>query len=429
MRLRARAGCWGQSDWCGAPTISTLAPALEAVPDCTKTQTAPRLARAPRASKLSMFRPKLLLPALALTLLAALTLRLTRPARADPMTLFLGTYSLAPNGGICAARFDPDSGQLSDARVVAAIENPSWIALSPDARTLYALSESASGGVSAYSVEADGTLAGLNSQALGGGLAHLSVDATGKWLAASAYGAGQVALFPLEPNGAIGPQKRLIQLQGSGPNANRQDKSHAHQALFTPDNRGLVIADLGADKLWRFDFGAATGTLTPGTPAFVAVKAGAGPRHLAIAAGRAYVISELDNTLSVFADFAGAPRLIQTVSTLPAGWTRTSYAGEVAVSGDGRFLYASNRGGNGAPSSIAAFALAKDGQLAPLGWAQTGAMPRDFALDPTGRWLLAANQDERAVTVYAVDAKTGALSLHSKLDGIPGKPTCLVWGR
>lgn len=375
-----------------------------------------------------MSRFKIALFALALTLACALSLRAAKVARADTMTLYLGTYTQTPDGGICAARFDPDKGTLSDVRVVAPLDNPSWIARAPDKRTLYALSESGAGGLSAYQIQNDGALTKLNAQPLGGGLAHLSVDATGKWLAAAAYGAGQIALFPLEKNGALGAQKQTIQLQGSGPNAGRQDKAHAHQAIFSPDNRRLFAVDLGSDRIWIFDFDAQTGALKASDPPFVAVKAGAGPRHLAFAGERFYLVSELDNTITVFDEATKIPHPIQTISTLPPDFAGQSYAAEIAVSSDGRFVYASNRGGGGALSSIAAFAIGADGKLTPVGWVETGAAPRHFALDPSGKWLLAANQNERAVTVYAVDAHTGALSLHSKLDGVPGEPTCLVWG-
>ena len=378
---------------------------------------------------MSRFQAALTLAALALASLFCW--RAVNLARARTLTLYLGTYSKDPGGGICSARFDPATGQLSAVRVVAALADPSWIALSRDKSTLYALSEGGDGAVSAFAVEKDGALQKINAQPLADSPAHLGVDKTGKWLATAAYNAGTVTLFAIEPDGKIGAQKQQFQLEGSGPKASRQEKSHAHQAIFSPDNRRLWVADLGSDRVWLYDFDADKGALKPSSPPFVALPPGSGPRHLAFKAkgGFAYVVSELGNTISVFEFASGAPKLVQTISTLPADFQGTSYAAEIAVSADGRFVYASNRGAKGNASDIAVFAVSREGRLSPAGRAATGQAPRHFALDPSGKWLLAANQQDRAVTVYAVDAQTGALLLHSKLEGVPGEPTCLVWGR
>ena len=372
-----------------------------------------------------MSRFKIVLTALALLVAAGVTLRALSgsAARADTMTLYLGGYSKDANGGLCAAQFDAATGTLSEARVVAPLANPSWIALAPNKATLYALSEGKTGGVSAYAVGENGTLKPLNSQPMGGGLAHLGVDATGQWLLAAAYGAGNVGLFPLGADGSIGAQKQLLQLEGSGPNERRQKSAHAHQALFSPDNKRALIVDLGSDKVWNFSFDEKSGALEAADPPFLATKPGAGPRHLAFGGAKIYVINELDNTLTVF----DQGEAVQTISALAPDFQGQSSAAEVITSADGRVLYASNRGAKDAPSSIAAFRIGEDGHLSPLGWAETGTQPRHFALSPSGQWLLAANQQERAVTVYRVEAQTGALSFHSKLENVPVEPTCLVW--
>ena len=361
---------------------------------------------------------------------SALWLSLGRPARAQTRALYIGGYTKAEGQGIALAQFDAATGTLSAPRTVAPLSSPSWIVLAPGGRTLYALSEGKDGGVSAFGVESDRNLRLLNSQPVGGGLTHLSVDATGKWLAAAAYGAGQFALFPLENDGTIGAPAPAIQLEGSGPNAKRQSQAHAHQAVFSPDNTRLWVADLGSDRLWLYDFDAGTGALKPSYPAFVAPPPGSGPRHLAFKAkgGFAYVVSELGNTVSVFEFANGAPKLVQTISSLPPNFVGQSTAAEIAVSGDGRFVYASNRGSGKVASDIAIFAVSREGRLSSAGHTETGSEPRHFALDPSGQWLLAANQRERAITVYRVDKTSGALLFHSKLEGVPNEPTCLAWG-
>lgn len=355
-------------------------------------------------------------------------------ARADTMTLYIGGYTrnnpdkTAP-AGICAATFDSQTGQLGAARVVGAATNPSWLELSPDAKTLYAIDEDSKGGVSAFSIGEKGDLTQLNSRPIEGGSPHISLDATGKWLAVASYGAGTLSLFSTQNDGKIGERKTLIQLEGSGPNANRQKSPHAHQAVFSPDNQKLWVADLGSDKVWIYDFEAQSGELKAATPPFVASAPGAGPRHIAFGEnGRVYGINELDSTLMVFEN-AATSRALQTLSSLPADFAGQSTGAEVLVSRDGRFVYASNRGAKGAPSTLGTFAVGAEGKLTPVGWVETPREPRHFTLSPDGKWLLAANQQTRAISVYAIDSKSGELKLHSKLEGVPMEPTCLVWGK
>lgn len=384
-----------------------------------------------------MLRFKFVFGALTLILVASLALRMFSgsAARADTMTLYIGGYTrnnpdkIAPTG-VCLTAFDAQTGQLTPARLVGIATNPSWLEIAPAGKTLYAIDEDIKGGVSAFSIGEKGALTLLNSRPVEGGSPHISLDATGQWLAVASYGAGTLSLFPIKSEGKIGERKTLIQLEGSGPNANRQKSSHAHQAIFSPDNRQLWVADLGSDKVWIYDFDAQSGALSAGTPPFVATAPGAGPRHIAFGVnGRAYLINEMGSTLMVFEDATTTPRVIQTLSTLPADFNGKSTGAEVAVSPDGRFVYASNRGADGAPSTIATFAVDTVGTLTPVKWVETGREPRHFTLSPDGKWLLAANQQERAISVYAIDNQSGAIALHFKLESVPIEPTCLTWAR
>lgn len=353
------------------------------------------------------------------------------PVQAWP--LYIGTYSQHPQGGIYGARFDPQTGELSRPQTLASTPNPSFLAASPDGRFLFAVNEwgqvagEDKGGLSAFRLNfATAGLSPLSAIAEGGTLCHLSVDATGKWLLVAAYSAGTASTWPIQADGTIGPRAALVQHAGHGADENRQSGPHAHHIVLSPDNRRAFVADLGLDKVMIYGFNAQTGALVPAAPPFVPLASGAGPRHLALTpSGRfLYVVSELNNTITVFKDAPSAPRQVQVVSTLPADFMGQSFAAEIAVRPDGRFLYVSNRGHN----SIALYAIEVDGQLKPAGFSPTGRGPRHFTFDPSGRWLLTANQTDRSITVFKVDLQSGALTPQHQLQ-VPDEPTCLLFGK
>ena len=348
-------------------------------------------------------------------------------ARADALTLYVGGYTRNPGDGLCALQFDPQTGLLSDARLAAPVDNPEWLALSPNGRVLYASgARDFKGGLSALAIESGGALREISRQTADDRPVSFAVDATGRWLVGAYYGPGTWAVWPLAPDGTIGERGPLIQHEGSGPNSGRQKSPHAHQAMIAPDNARVWIVDLGIDKAMIYDFDAASGAIKPSVPAYAAVAPGNGPRHLAFARrGQfAYVINELSSTVSVFQGARGRPGAIQTVSTLPADYDGKNTGAEVQVSPDGRFLYASNRGYD----SIASFAIQSDGTLKLVGFAKTGKEPRHFTLDPSGKWLLAGEQQDRSISVFAVNQKTGELTFKSKFEGVLNQPTCLVFG-
>jgi 6-phosphogluconolactonase len=237
-----------------------------------------------------------------------------------------------------------------------------------------------------------------------------------------------VAAFAIRADGGLAPAGSMRQHVGSGPNAERQEGPHAHSADVTPDNALAVAADLGLDKLmlYRLDPGAAM--LTPHEPPFVTLQPGCGPRHLAFHPnGRfAYVITELANTVIALAYDAarGSFEVLQTVNTLPAGWTGESYCAEICVHPSGRFVYGSNRGHD----SIAIFAVdAATGMLTPAGHASTqGKWPRGFALDPAGRFCYVANEHSDSIVVFRVDAASGALTPTGHALSVPS-PVCVLF--
>jgi len=336
------------------------------------------------------------------------------PAGAESQTELVFVGSGRKN--IEAFRFDLAAGVLTGLGQAAEIKNPSFLSIAPNHQFLYAISEGGNAegsGISAFAIEAAaGKLRFLNRQPAGGsGPCHVAVDAAGKNALIANYGSGSFAVFPLAGNGEVRPMSAFIQDHGSSVNADRQEGPHAHCIVTGPGDRFAYGCDLGLDKVLIFKFDPGQGTLVASEPAFAAAQPGAGPRHIAFHPnGRwAFVINEMASTLTVFACDAasGALREIQTVSTLPEGYSGQSTCAEVAVHPSGKFVYGSNRGDD----SIALFACdPASGRLTFIERVPTGGRtPRQFEIDPTGHYLLAANQDSGTVVVFSIDKASGRL--------------------
>ena len=347
---------------------------------------------------------------------------------AQQRTVYVGTYTNGASKGIYAFRFDPSSGKTTEPSLAAESSNPAFLALHPNGQFLYAANENPNGMVSAFSIDrASGALTLLNSvSSHGSGPCHVAVDHTGKWLFAANYNSGSVAVFPLGADGKLGEASTVIQYAGSSVNRERQAGPHAHEVALSPDNRFLLVPDLGADRVVIYRFDAAKGTLTASTPAFVKAAPGTGPRHLAFRPdGKfAYVVSELAASVVAYRYENGSLSGLQTISTLPADFAGVKSGAEIAVHPTGRFLYASNRGHD----SIAVFHIDPGkGTLTAAGYVPTqGKTPRNFAIDPTGAYLLAANQDSGTVVVFRIDPKTGGLTPNGTTLQIPA-PVSLVF--
>jgi 6-phosphogluconolactonase len=358
-----------------------------------------------------------------------------RNAMASTDTLvFVGTYVRAEDDGIFTYRMDSESGAWTPLGAAKGVGNPSFVALHPNGRYLYAVGElgefqgKRSGSVNAFAVSADtGALAFLNRQpSLGAGPCHLTVDATGCCVLVANYGGGSVTAVPIAEDGSLGEPTDFHQHAGSSVNPSRQEGPHAHSVTLDPANRRAFVADLGLDRILIYRLDAGAGTLTPNDPAWAPVKAGAGPRHFAFHPSRrwAYVINELDNTVTAFRydETEGTLAEFQHITTLPAGFSGTSYCADVRVSSDGRFLYGSNRGHD----SIVIYAIdGHTGRLDCAGHAETqGAWPRNFALDPSGAFLYAANQNSDNIVAFRVDRETGGLTATGHVVSAP-KPVCI----
>jgi 6-phosphogluconolactonase len=336
--------------------------------------------------------------------------------------VYVGTYTEegSKSKGIYAYRFDPATTQITAIGLVAETINPSFVALHPNRRFLYAVNEvgkykgQSSGAVSAFAIDrVTGKLTLVNEvPSRGADPCYITLDKSGKHVLVANYTGGSVAVFPVLDDGRLGDASAFVQHQGHGTNPERQERPHAHSIDLSPDNHFALVDDLGLDYVIAYSFDGANGSLTPNEPAFAKVDAGAGPRHFAFHPNGifAYVINEMHSTVTVFAydSTGGALRSLQTISTLPPGFTGQNDDAEVQVHPSGKFLYASNRGHD----SIAVFAIdPTKGTLTPVEDISTrGKTPRSFEIDPTGSLLFAANQKSNNIVVFRIDAGTGRLT-------------------
>ncbi|MEO8481843.1 MAG: lactonase family protein [Acidobacteriota bacterium] len=365
------------------------------------------------------------------------TLGTASPASAQQTgrLVFVGTYTNEKSHGIFSFRFNDETGTLTPLGLAIETPSPSFVIASADGRYLFAVNEVAnyrgetSGSVSSFAIDrGTGKLTWLSTQSSKGtSPCHLALDRTGRFLAVANYSSGTLAVLPVGADGKIAPAVQVIAHQGKGPDASRQEGPHAHQVVFSDDNRYLIAVDLGIDRVLVYRFNQATAGLTPNTPTGVSVAPGSGPRHLAFHPDgkRAFVISELASTITTMNwDAAGGTFTPgASVRTLPAGFQGASSTAEIVVHLNGKFVYGSNRGHD----SIAAFSIGATGALTPVGFEPTrGKTPRHFAIAPGGRWLLAANQDSGTLAVYRIDEATGKLTPSGALVEA-GTPVCVLF--
>jgi 6-phosphogluconolactonase len=349
-----------------------------------------------------------------------------KPAANRKYLVFVGTYTTKTESkGIYGYEFDADTGKLTPKGVAAETRDPSWVAVHPGGKYVYASNEAGKAStVSAFAVDAkSGQLTLLNQIAsLGEDPCYLSFDKTGKYILVANYSSGTIAVFPILADGRLGEHTALVKDQGAtGPNKGRQEAPHAHWIETSPDNRFALAVDLGLDQVFVYKFDAMKGTLSPNEPPSAKLKPGSGPRHIAFRPdGKfVYVISELSSAVTAFQYDApaGALHELQTVPTLPNNFSARNDTAEIAVHPSSNFLYASNRGHD----SITIFAidLAK-GTLTLVTRVSTGGKePRHFAIDPTGKYLLAENQLTNNIVAFKIDPATGGLTPTGQMVEVP----------
>lgn len=326
---------------------------------------------------------------------------------------------ISSSGGIHVYRLDTKTGALRH-QSTAADASASFLALHPSGRWLYG----AGSGVSAFAISPETkALSALGSTSSGGGGAcHLAVDPTGSCVLTAHYGDGTISAIRLEADGRLGKLTSLARHEGSSINPQRQEGPHAHSVNLDPKGTFAYAADLGIDKVMIYRFDSEAGTLTAAVPPSASVKPGAGPRHLSFTPSGhyAYVINELDSTVTAFHRTPSNGRLeeVQTISTLPADYDNENYPAEILVEPSGRFVYGSNRGHN----SIVVFAIAADtGELTLVEHESTqGKWPRNFGIDPTGAFLVVGNAQTETVVVFRIDQETGELHATGEMARIKG---------
>lgn len=355
--------------------------------------------------------------------------------QAEDDLFYVGTYTEgARSEGIYIIRMDRRSGELRKVGSVDAGPNPSFLAVHPKKRVLYAVNEleeyngKATGAVSAFAIAREtGSLTRLNQQlSEGGAPCYASVDRSGQCALVANYVGGNIAVLPIEASGSLAKASSVIQHTGKGPNAERQKTPHAHSVLPDPSNRFVLAADLGVDRVFVYRLDVKTRTLRHLEGGDAVMRPGAGPRHIAFhpTLPLVFVANELDSTVAAlrFDSARGALSPVETYSTVPAGFTGANYPADIHVAANGRTLYVSNRGHN----SIAVFAVAKStGALNLQQVVSTeGDWPRNFSLDQSGRWLLVANQRSGTVVVFERDQANGRLKSTRQRIELPS-PVCV----
>lgn len=372
-----------------------------------------------------------------------------------PILAYVGTYS-SPQGpegskgngaGIYLFEVEQSTGALRQREMIRNDANPAWLAFNPSRTHLYSANETptyqgtASGSASAYSIDrSTGHLTLLNTvSSEGAGPAHMSIHPSGKFALVANYAGGTVAVFPIRPNGELGPATDVKHNQGTvGPEhaasappgsfaISGHEGPHAHMIQSDPTGHFVLASDLGLDRIliWKIDL--EKGTLTPNDPPSVSLPPGDGPRHFTFHPnGRwFYSLQEEASTLVLFDYDAAHGRLTprQTISSLPKGFAGTNFTSEVLISADARFLYAANR----LHDSIAWFTIAPNGELTFAGedWTR-GDYPRSFNIDPTGSFLYSCNQRGDAVATFRVNKKTGALTFTGQYTPV-GTPAVIVF--
>jgi 6-phosphogluconolactonase len=393
--------------------------------------------KAARAKRMAMPRNSVVRFAVSLAsllLIGGLAAIWAKPT-ADSYLLYVGTLTGKASAGIYAYRFHPDNGQLEFLGLAAQTPDPTFVAVHPNQKFLYAVNESPARGpgtgntVAAFRIDGrSGKLVALNAvSSAGTAPCHLAVSRDGKVLVVTNCGNGSVAVFPIRENGSLAHATAVLQHHGSSANSQRQKGPHAHCVIISRDSKRVFVADLGVDKIFMYHLNSDLGSLDPADPAAVSVRPGAGVRHLALHPNGKflYAISELDSTLTVFRRSGGTLNQIQVISALPDDAPPQIGGSEVELDAKAKFLYASIRGGQ---NSIAVFAVDEvKGVLRPLQHISTGGRtPRQFAIDPTGAFLFAGNQNSHSLVIFQILANGLLRPAQRSLEEIDS-PACIAF--
>jgi 6-phosphogluconolactonase len=348
--------------------------------------------------------------------------------------------------GIYVSRFQPATGALSKPELAAEIVNPAFLAVHPNGRFLYVVTEDPqslgpdfdhASYVSAFAIDPDGKLRLLNTLPTGGtSTCYISLDKTGRFLLMANFGSASVSVLRINDDGSLGQQTAFMKHVGKGKDPSFQSQPHPHSIDVSPDNRFAIVSDLGVDKVFIYRFDASSGALSPDEPAFVGAEPGGGPRHFVFdAAGRfGYSLKEMSGIVTVLAwdPAKGALNPVQDAKTLSPNFIGANDSAEIEIHPNGKFLYESNRRFRGenlwGPDTIGVFAIdpvhgtLTEVEQVPPG----GTMPRNFAIDPTGSYLFSANELTGNVLLFRIDDQTGRLT-PTKTEVKVDVPVCITF--
>jgi len=349
------------------------------------------------------------------TMLMPWMLNAQTPADYDQY-LLIGTYTKKQSEGIYIYSFNSQTGAVKPVSITTGVDNPSYLAIAPDKKHVYSVNEvgvERTGSVSAFAFDnATGQLQFLNKQPSGGeGPCYINTDSAGTHVVVGNYAGGSLSVLPVQADGKVGAPLQTVQHTGSSVNKNRQEKPHVHCVEFSRDNQYLYVPDLGIDKvgIYKYDPNSPL-LLQEANPSYVPLPPGSGPRHITFHTNGkwAYLIHELDGKVTVFKYDEGKLTPIQIVSTLPATFKGNISGADIHISPDGKFLYASNRSDL---NNIVYYSIdQRSGKLLWKGQQSAGGKtPRNFMIDPSGNFLLVANQDSDNIVLFKRNQTTGAI--------------------
>jgi len=342
--------------------------------------------------------------------------------------LLIGTYTNTTSKGIYVYKFnlkDASSSLIS----TAATSNPSFIAVTPNGKIVFAVNENNPGTVSSFSFNKDSGILHFNNlvETKGAHPCYVTIDKKAKHIVVGNYSGGNLSVFDIKEDESLTDAQQTIQHNGNSVNRQRQEKAHVHATLFSPDYQFLFVPDLGMDKVVIYKYEAKTGKLTSAETPDEDVNPGAGPRHAEFHPNGKilFLMEEMSGAVSVFKYEESKLKLIQNISAHPFDYKGNKGSADIHVSKDGRFLYCSNRGD---ANSIAIFSINEEtGILTPAGFQSTlGIHPRNFTIDPSGKFLLVANRDSDEVVIFSINQTTGLLTDTGQRIKVP-RPVCLKW--
>jgi 6-phosphogluconolactonase len=354
----------------------------------------------------------------------------------EPIKFYVGSSDGSLEHSIFLCEFDPGSGQFSVLDSFAGAKSPSYLAFSPGKDFIYAIDDKISDpalkemSVSSFSINSENlSLKFVNSQSSrGNGPCHICCSKDGKNIFAANYSSGHSTALPLREDGSIGPASSVVIGEGSGPVTNRQKGPHAHMVSLDPENRFLLVPDLGADKVLIFHFDKESGVLSPNPEqAFLKMEAGAGPRHLVFHPGGefVYVVNELNSTVTAcsYDPGKGVLTILHSVSTVQEDHVGAKHPAAIRMSKDGKYVYASTRGEH---SKLSVFQAEKDGRITRIQVVEVTHWPREFNLDPSGNYLMVAGEKSDEIELFQIDKATGKLSPTKSRFGI-SSPACILY--